>query len=434
MLIRREWICRLSVVAAVLAAGCAGADNVPPAPSHGSDISLVSEVHTVASRVARGATLASLLHDHGVADALVNDVTHAAAAAFDLRHIRANQPYRIAEGTDGLRRFEYEIDDDSYLSVARSSEAGSDPAFVAEIVPIEKTSDREVVRGRIDRDAPSLIAAMNDAGETSELALKVADVLGGDIDFNTELQPGDQFELLVDKLTRVPTPEQQADPEYEPVSAGYGPIDAVEFVNDGRTVRAIWFEPDHGEAGYYDERGGSMRRFFLRSPLKFDPVVTSGFSRNRMHPILRVPRPHLGVDYRAPIGAPVIAVADGVVTFAGTSGGSGRMVRLRHSNGYETEYLHLSVIGVRRGAHVTQGDTIGKVGMTGLATGPHLDYRVKRNGSFLNPLTAHRAMPPADPVPADEMAAFEAVRDRVFGLLASGPPAKDTPIDAVSVN
>jgi murein DD-endopeptidase MepM/ murein hydrolase activator NlpD len=429
-----EWRgCAVSLGIALVAAACGRPGDVPAARRTGADISLTSELHVVASRVARGATLASLLHEQHLANALVADVTRAAASVFDLRRIRAGQPYEIAGGPDGaLRRFEYEIDGDSLLRVARSTDSPAD--FVAEIVPIPKTAHEEVVRGRIDREAPSLIAAMNAAGATSELALAVADVLSGDIDFNTELQPGDEFELLVSRFVRTPTADQLADPDFEPVHAGYGPIEAVRFQNDGRQVRAVWFEPENGEAGYYDEQGGSMRRFFLKSPLKFDPVITSGFSRRRMHPVLHEPRAHLGVDYRAPIGAPVVAVADGVVTFAGTSGGSGRMIRLRHSNGFETEYLHLSVIGVRRGARVSQGDTIGKVGMTGLATGPHLDYRVKRNGTHLNPVTAHRAMPPADPVPAEDRTAFDAARDRAFARLDAEAPLRDTPLHAASVN
>jgi murein DD-endopeptidase MepM/ murein hydrolase activator NlpD len=160
-----------------------------------------------------------------------------------------------------------------------------------------------------------------------------------------------------------------------------------------------------------------MRRFFLASPLKFQPVVTSGFSRARMHPVLREVRAHLGVDYRAPAGAPVVAVADGVVLSAGVSGGAGRMVHLRHANGFETEYLHLSVISVRAGGRVRQGELIGRVGSTGLATAAHLDYRLKKNGAFVNPVTAHRAMPPADPIPAAQTVAFEAARDRALAAL-----------------
>jgi murein DD-endopeptidase MepM/ murein hydrolase activator NlpD len=169
----------------------------------------------------------------------------------------------------------------------------------------------------------------------------------------------------------------------------------------------------------------SMRRFFLKSPLKFEPVVTSAFSRSRLHPILREYRAHLGVDYRAPVGAPVVAVADGVVLQAGMDGGAGRLVHLRHANGYETEYLHLSSIAVRRGERVRQGDLIGRVGSSGLATGPHLDYRVKRNGAFVDPLAAHRAMPPADPIAPTDMAAFRDAEHETFARLGDGTPVKN---------
>jgi murein DD-endopeptidase MepM/ murein hydrolase activator NlpD len=138
-----------------------------------------------------------------------------------------------------------------------------------------------------------------------------------------------------------------------------------------------------------------------------------------MHPILHEARAHLGVDYRAPVGAPVVAVSDAVVVSAGMCGGSGLMVHLRHSNGYETEYLHLSSIAVRSGARVRQGDLIGRVGATGLATGPHLDYGVKKNGAFVNPVAAHRAMPPGDPVPASQMATFVVARDRALAALTN---------------
>jgi murein DD-endopeptidase MepM/ murein hydrolase activator NlpD len=143
-----------------------------------------------------------------------------------------------------------------------------------------------------------------------------------------------------------------------------------------------------------------------------------------MHPVLREVRAHLGVDYRAPAGAPVVAVADGVVVSAGVSGGAGRMVHLRHANGFETEYLHLSAIAVRAGARVRQGELVGRVGSSGLATGPHLDYRLKRNGAFINPIAAHRAMPPADPIPPLQLIAFEALRDRAMAALAAPAVAR----------
>jgi len=253
---------------------------------------------------------------------------------------------------------------------------------------------------------------MEAAGERTDLSVAVAAIFGGEIDFNIDIKPGDRFELVVEKQYR-----RGADSHDRGEFAGYGPILAAEFNNAARKLRAVRFTPQGGVPGYYDERGVSMRRFFLQSPLKFVPVVSSRFSRSRLHPILREYRPHLGVDYKAPTGAPVVAVADGVVLEAGANGGAGRMVHLRHPNGFESEYLHLSAITVRRGARVRQGDLIGRVGATGLATGPHLDYRLKKNGVFINPLTAHRAMPPGEPVPPAQMTPFVAARDRALAQL-----------------
>jgi murein DD-endopeptidase MepM/ murein hydrolase activator NlpD len=364
------------------------------------DIMLSLETTVVSSRVRAGATLASMLRAHDVAVSDVAAIVAQAASVFDLRKVRANQPYRLETTHAGtVRGFEYEIDGDRFLRVGRSP--GDE--LVARVLPIPKTRSVEVVSGRIDREHTSLVAALDAAGETIELTLALADIFGGDIDFTTEVQPGDRFELTVEKQFR-------DDHRF----AGYGPILAAEFTNAGRRVRALRFTPEGGSTGYYDERGRSMKRFFLASPLKFQPVVTSAFSRARMHPVLREVRAHLGVDYRAPAGAPVIAVADGVVVSAGMSGGAGRMVHLRHANGFETEYLHLSAISVRAGARVRQGELVGRVGSSGLATGAHLDYRLKKNGAFINPITAHRAMPPAEPIPAAQMIAFEVVRDRAM--------------------
>ena len=143
-------------------------------------------------------------------------------------------------------------------------------------------------------------------------------------------------------------------------------------------------------------------------------MITSGFSRRRFHPVLHSYRAHQGVDYRAPTGAPVVAVAAGTVVFAGYNGGSGRMVHLRHANGFESQYLHLSSIAVRSGARIDQGALVGRVGSTGLATGPHLHYALKRNGVNVNPVTVHRAMPPGDPIPAGDLPRFTETRDRAF--------------------
>jgi murein DD-endopeptidase MepM/ murein hydrolase activator NlpD len=410
----------------LLLSGCTAPVSTPAPRAISTDINLPAEVRVVAAKVARGATLASLLRAHEVAEEEVTALVSRAAAVFDLRGVRAEQPYRLAQTLTGVRRFEYEIDRDRVLAITRQRANDADP-FVASIDSIPKTSQLTVVRGAIDEEASSLFAAMGRAGEEVGLSLALADVFSGDVDFNTELQPGDRFELLVEKHFRADDPHSLA-PRDESL-AGYGPVVAAGLENDGRSLRAVRFTPEGGTTGYFDENGRSRRRFFLKSPLKFDPVVTSRFSRSRLHPVLGVHRAHLGVDYRAPTGAPVVAVAHGVVLFAGPNGGAGRMVHLRHANGFETQYLHLSAITVRRGARVQQSDLIGRVGSSGLATGPHLDYRLRKNGVYVNPVTAHRLMPPGDPVPEPQMPAFIEARDRAFAALggssAGGTSADD---------
>jgi murein DD-endopeptidase MepM/ murein hydrolase activator NlpD len=390
------------VLGSSLVSGCAQPPVVVSGPL-GSDIELPLDSRTIVARVVRGSTLGSLLTGHGLADTLVNELVARATDVFDVRKVRVDQPYRIIQSASGfLRRFEYEIDANRLLEIA-ASDAG---ALVARIRPIPKTTKVGVVRGQIDREASSLFAAMDRAGEEIDLSLALADVFGSEVDFNTELQPGDRFSLVVEKQFR----EDQA-------FGGYGALQVAMLENDGRKLQACRFAPEGAPPAYFDANGVSLRRFFLRSPLKFEPSVSSGFSPRRLHPVLHEYRAHLGVDYRAPVGAPVIAVASGTVVSAGWSGGSGQMVHVRHANGFETQYLHLSSLAVRRGARVEQGETIGRVGSTGLSTAPHLDYRLRKNGVYINPVAAHRAMPPGDPVPASQLPAFEGVRDRALQAL-----------------
>lgn len=405
-------VASLAFVSGACGAGAARDDGRTGAGSAPGDIALAADAVTVTGRVTKGATLASILKSHAISASDVTGTVSAAAAVFDLRKVRVNQPYSVRHTPAGaVRGFEYEIDGDRFLRVTR----GSDDRLGATIVPIPKTRNVEAVRGQIDRRTSSLVAALDAAGETIDLTLALAEIFGGEIDFNTEVQPGDHFELTVEKQYR-------DDHRF----AGYGPVLAAEFVNAGRRVRAVRFTPDGESPGYFDERGVSMKRFLLASPLKFQPVVTSGFSRRRLHPILREVRAHLGVDYRAPAGSPVVAVADGVVLSAAMSGASGRMVHLRHGNGLESEYLHLSSMAVKAGARVRQGELIGRVGSSGLATAAHLDFRLKKNGAFINPVTAHRQMPPSDLVPKSQMAAFTLVRDQAFERLAASLAASST--------
>ena len=373
----------------------------------GRDVTLARDSDLITGFIPARTTIADLFGNHLIDRRESVQLVSSIASAMDVRRLRAGQPYSLDRLIDGrVRRFEYEIDTDRRVVVTRAS-LDDEPRFVATVDRIPKQTSVVAVEGEINRETSSLVASLDKAGERIELALAMADVFSGEIDFNSDLQPGDRFRVLVERHMR------------EGRLSGYGPILAAEFVNVGRAMKAIRFTPDGGSPGYYDENGRSLKRFFLKSPLKFEPRITSRFSGSRKHPILGYARAHNGVDYHAPTGAPVGAVAPGVVTMAGWTAGGGRTVKVRHSNGYETEYLHLSSIAVRTGARVGQGDLVGRVGQTGLATGPHLHYGMKKGGRYVNPVIEHRNMPPGEPIPASLVTAFSSDRDRYFTLLFS---------------
>ena len=192
------------------------------------------------------------------------------------------------------------------------------------------------IRGDIDRDHPSLVAALERAGEDVGLAVGIAELFGGDVDFYRDLQPGDVIEVVFEQVLR------------DGARVGYGDIVAARLTNDGRLLSAFRFQPAGGKPAYYDAAGLSLKRFFLASPLKFEPRVTSGFSYRRLHPVLGIRRPHLGADFGAPKGAPVVAIADAAVVSARYTAGGGNTVTLRHAGGYESRYLHLSSFGAGR--------------------------------------------------------------------------------------
>lgn len=371
----------------------------------GADVQLARDSDLMLGVVPARTTLGRLLRDHGIDTTEAGAIVSAIGSSFDLRRVRAGQAYVIDRLFNGrIRRFEYEIDGDRRLLVTRASFDGV-ARFLTGIEFVPKQTTVVAIEGEINRETNSLSAAIDKAGERIDLALGMADIFSGEIDFNSGLQPGDHFRLVVERHTR------------EGKLAGYGAILAAEFVNDGRQLEAVRFTPDGGSPGYYDAQGRSLKRFFLKSPLKFEPRISSRFSSSRKHPILGYARAHNGVDYAAGSGAPVVSVAPGVVTLAGWTSGGGRTVRVRHPNGYESEYLHLSAISVRAGSRVGQGDLVGKVGATGLATGPHLHYGLRKSGRYVNPVTEHRNMPPGDPVPAAMLATFTNERDRAFNLL-----------------
>lgn len=404
-----------SLVLTLVFAGCGYVETPLPAATGGPDIHLKPDVRIVEARVGRNATFASLLAAHDLGDAAYAFV-EAVRSVFDPRALQIAHPYKLLFKTDGrFQRFEYHVDDDQYLRVV--SRPDSEARFEAALVDYEKERRQAAMRGAIDRENNSLMAAMDAGGGSIQLAMSMAEVFAGEIDFNTELQPGDHFEVVYEQFVR------------DEVHVTHGDVLAATFHNDGRDLSAFRYQARGEDAAYFDAEGRSLKRQFLRSPLPFEPRITSRFSYRRLHPILGTHRAHLGVDYGAPTGTRVIAVARGAVEFAGRSGGSGNMVQLRHTNGYQTYYLHLSRFaeGIRPGVRVAQGQTIGYVGSTGLSTGPHLDYRIRKNGTFVNPLVEIRNTPPGDPVPPDEMPAFLALRDRLQAQLPGSTPAVDEP-------
>ena len=239
----------------------------------------------------------------------------------------------------------------------------------------------------------SLFAAADDAGLPDSVAIQLAEIFSGDIDFHRDLRKGDRFSVIYETLYH----------QGQPIKSGR--VLAAEFINDGRAHRAVWYgaEPDAGS--YYAPDGQSLRKAFLRSPLEFSRV-TSGFSTRRFHPLLKRWRAHNGVDYGAPTGTRVRATGEGVVELVGRQNGYGNVVVLRHKGRITTLYAHLSRFGagIRRGAQVSQGDVIGYVGATGWATGPHLHYEFRIGNEHRNPL--RMVFPSAEPVPAARMAAF----------------------------
>jgi murein DD-endopeptidase MepM/ murein hydrolase activator NlpD len=360
-------------------------------------------------------SLADLLKRRGFDNLEIHRLKEAVKPVYDLGRIRAGRELRLVSIPGGpWKRLEYDIDETRFL-VVLNEEAGIKAGI--ELVPFEV---KPAFAWGVIED--SLIGALNEAGEKDSLALDLVDrCFGWDIDFNTDLRKGDSFRIFVEK--------KYLGGRF----AGYRDILAAEFTNEGRVFQAFRFVyPDTGAADYFDENGGSRRKDFLRSPIKFvTPRITSRFSSSRLHPIYKIYRPHYGVDYAAPVGTPVQATGDGEVSFAGRDGAAGNSVKIRHKNAYETMYLHLSGFGrgIRRGAAVKAGDIVGYVGTSGDSTGPHLDYRIYQHGSPVNPL-GHK-FKPADPLRREFLEAYRKEVERLR-LALEVPRISRVPLVGVS--
>lgn len=342
-------------------------------------------------------TLSEVWSDHGLEPAVLAQVVEAGAPLFPFRKLRPGTEVRLQQAPGGaLRRVDLGIDRDRQLVMRRNG-----PGFEAELVETPFVRKPRQVSACIDG---SPWQALADAGEDPVITVRMARVLAAQIDFYTDIQPGDCFDLAF-------TVDERPDATYRVAT-----LDAIRFRLGNVVHEAYRFDGEEDEReSWYDAEGRPLARRFLRSPLQYTRI-SSGFGMRR-HPILRRVRPHNGVDYVAPVGTPVQASGDGVVTFAGRNGGYGLLVRLKHGKRYVTSYAHLSRIapGIRPGTRVSQGRVIGYVGSTGLSTGPHLDYRFMVDGRYVDPRSA--VLPAADPLDPSRMPAFEWTRDALIARL-----------------
>lgn len=342
-------------------------------------------------RIRQGDTVATVLNRLGANDdALIAFLREDKASQIIFRQISPGKVILLwadQQGTTSRLVFPLNGPGDRALVISR----GGDDRFsaVEEKLPLET---RTIMRSAEIRH--SLFGATDGAGIPDAIATQLAEVFGGEIDFHRDLRKGDRFAVVYETVS------------YLGKEIRSGRLLAAEFVNGKRELHAVWHANAKGEGGYYTPEGKSLRKAFLRSPLEFSRV-TSGFTNARFHPVLQSWRAHRGIDYGAPVGTRVRATGNGVVEFAGVRGGYGKVVMLRHPGQITTLYAHLSgfAAGVRPGSRVSQGDTIGFVGATGLASGPHLHYEFQRGGVHQNPLTV--AMPEAPPLAAAELAEFQ---------------------------
>jgi len=341
--------------------------------------------------VPRGSTLAEVLENEGVRPEEARAWVDRLGSLFDLRRVQTDHQYRILSHEDGsLMRLEFQPDDLGYFVVEPDS---TGLKAWREIEPFDRVY-RKVsgdVRG-------SLYASMIKTGLDAGLVATFCEVFSYDVDFVTETRDGDRFECLLEERLRDGRP------------IGTMRLLSGQYQNGDEAVQAYWYERTHGKGEWYRPDGQALKRAFLKSPLNYTRI-SSGFSQNRRHPIFKTVRPHLGVDYAAPTGTPVVAVAEGTVRSVGWVNGYGKLVRIKHADGIETYYAHLSNYGrgLRAGDSVNQNQVIGYVGQTGHATGPHLDFRVEVDGRFVNPLGFKSTG--GEPLPAAELARFRRATD-----------------------
>lgn len=363
--------------------------------------------------IERGQTFYEALAAQNVGHEDIMAIVKACKSFRNLRSVRAGEVFRIEVREDGgLEALGFDLDQESYVTFVRN---GDTYDRVDGTYPVQY--HLKAICGTIEN---SLYASLQKLDAPLALAPKMNDILGWDLDFNRDLRKGDTFRILYEEIHK------------EGRAIRTGSILGVEIINRGKARQAFQFTTSDGRTHYYNAEGLNLQKQLMRAPLEYSRV-SSKFSYRRFHPVLKRWMPHLGVDYAAPLGTPVRAGGDGVVLACTSKKGNGRYIQIRHTNAeYETYYLHLSryAKGMRKGSKVDQGQIIGYVGATGYATGPHLDYRVKRNGKFVNPRSLK--LPAAAPVDAGLMESFQS-KTRVYlsvleDLEMDGQPVEVPPL------
>lgn len=362
---------------------------VPKAPRKEFETEVIGDkLLNLKSTIAAGDSLGSLLNGWISFPAILKLVDES-KSIYSLASLKINHPFTLLVDLNdkSLKKFEYEFDSTHKIII---QQAGEDYHIaVEEIVYDYKLS---LLQGTV---SSNFYNAVIDAGGNATFAIRLADIFSYDIDFAREIREGDTFFALVEK--------QYRDENF----IGYGRIIAARFVNNDVLYEAFLFHDseEEGKLGYFDRNGKALQKAFLRTPVHFTRI-SSHFSMARKHPILGITRAHPAIDYAAPVGTPVMAVGDGTVVRAAYTGGYGHLIQLQHRGGLESQYAHLSgyAKGIRKGTKVVQGQVIGYVGSTGLSTGPHLDFRLKKNGEYVNP--AKIIIPSKAPIGSGQMEAF----------------------------
>jgi len=345
--------------------------------------------------IKKGDTISALLGNYLSTKQILN-LAQQSKNIFPFSNLRRGQPYKLFFVDGQFKSFTYDINSNEKLLILQNGNE-----FKISRIPIKYDVTTEVVNGTI---FSNLFDAVSKAGEDAELAINLADIFAWDIDFILDIREGDSFQAVVEKRFREGQP------------AGYGRILAAEFVNQGKRFQAILFSDGNGNSDYYDIEGKNLRKAFLKAPLAFTRI-SSGFTMRRFHPITKTWKAHPAIDYVARVGTPIKTVGDGKVIRIGYTNGNGNFIEIRHTNGYSTLYLHMSKFakGLKKGKRVDQGQVIGYVGATGLATGPHLCFRMRKNGVPINPNKVK--IPSAPSVSSENLNQFHSLADQMLARL-----------------